>query len=359
MKKSSKKSIVIIAVIAACAVVGSLFGVKAYQAKQKAEAEKAAIEKEYAGYEKSYKSAEFQIENSIYENDTNAGDTNAQEKLRSDAKTTLTKYQSKIKSKKLTAKEKKSFEKLIKDTKKQYDLSASIVSENSNTILSLDTASLGEYYTDDLKSSDESLKKQYETDAKAGKYQSAYNALNQMNANYTAAANNKTAAEQKAAEEAAAAEAAKKEAEQKQAAATNTKNGSKNGGRNGSKSTVNNGSGNASAGTNNGGSTNGSASASNGSSTSASTNGGGKDWKNSPIDYNHYYKPEEVPDGYKIAPSFYGVPVKGASDSIYISEAEAQAMIAHHPSYKIVELNGHRVLADDGDAYRNGCFFIQ
>lgn len=349
MKANKKVIIPIIAAVCAASLVGGGLGVKTYQRNQEIKAEEAAENKEYASMKTAYKDAEQKIKYSIFEDSTNKGNTEAQEALRKKESDKLLSYKKKINDKTMSDQDKKAYKKLLKEVSKKYQDSASFLSEVSASILAEDTASLGEYYTDDLKTKDTSSKADFEKAQKAGDYQTAYNCLTAISNNFATATNNKAAAEQAAAEQKAAEEKAATES-----AAAETKKNAKNKGKNGGTTTAKNG------GTNNG--TNGSGTATNNDTANGSTNtSSGKDWKHSPIDYSHYYKKDEVPDGYHVAAvgPKTGVPLKRNDGGVTMQEA--QAIIAFHPEQKIIEYETglpdgttcHRVLAMNGDI-KNG-----
>lgn len=344
MKANKKVIIPVVAAVCAASLVGGGLGVKTYQRNQEIKAEAIAENKEYASMKTAYKDAEQKIKYSIFEDSTNKGNTEAQEALRKKESDKLLSYKKKISDKTMSDQDKKSYKKFLKEVSKKYQDSASFLSEVSTSILAENTASLGEYYTDDLKTKDTSSKADFEKAQKAGDYQTAYNCLTAISNNFATATNNKAAAEQKAAEEKAATESAAAETKKN---AKNTK------GKNGGTTTAKNG-------TKNG--TNGSGAAANNDTANGSTNtSSGKDWKHSPIDYSHYYKKDEVPDGYHVAvvgPKT-GVPLKRNDGGVTMQEA--QAIIAFHPEQKIIEYETdlpdgttcHRVLAMNGDI-KNG-----
>lgn len=342
--KNKKVIIPVVAAVCAASLVGGGLGVKTYQRNQEIKAEEAAENKEYASMKTAYKDAEKKIKYSIFEDSTNKGNTEAQEALRKKESDKLLSYKKKINDKTMSDQDKKAYKKLLKEVSKKYQDSASFLSEVSASILAEDTASLGEYYTDDLKTKDTSSKADFEKAQKAGDYQSAYNCLTAISNNFATATNNKAAAEQKAAEEKAATESA---------AAETKKNAKNKTGKNGGTTTAKNG------GRKNG--TNGSGAAANNDSANGSTNtSSGKDWKHSPIDYSHYYKKDEVPDGYHVAAvgSNAGVPIKREDDALTMQEA--QAIINFHPENKIIDyemdwdgIKCHKVLAMNGDI-KNG-----
>lgn len=349
MKANKKVIIPVVAAVCAASLVGGGLGVKTYQRNQEIKAEEAAENKEYASMKTAYKDAEQKIKYSIFEDSTNKGNTEAQEALRKKESDKLLSYKKKINDKTMSDQDKKAYKKLLKEVSKKYQDSASFLSEVSASILAEDTASLGEYYTDDLKTKDTSSKADFEKAQKAGDYQTAYNCLTAISNNFATATNNKAAAEQAAAEQKAAEEKAATES-----AAAETKKNAKNKGKNGGTTTAKNG------GTNNG--TNGSGTATNNDTANGSTNtSSGKDWKHSPIDYSHYYKKDEVPDGYHVAAvgPKTGVPLKRNDGGVTMQEA--QAIIAFHPEQKIIEYETglpdgttcHRVLAMNGDI-KNG-----
>ena len=347
MKANKKVIIPVVAAVCAASLVGGGLGVKTYQRNQEIKAEEAAENKEYASMKTAYKDAEQKIKYSIFEDSTNKGNTEAQEALRKKESDKLLSYKKKIDDKTMSDQDKKDYKKFLKEVSKKYQDSASFLSEVSAAILAEDTASLGEYYTDDLKTKDTSSKADFEKAQKAGDYQTAYNCLTAISNNFATATNNKSAAEQAAAEQKAAEEKAATES-----AAAETKKNAKSKGKNGGTTTAKNG------GRKNG--TNGSGAAANNDTASESA-GSGKDWKHSPIDYSHYYKKDEVPDGYHVAAvgPKTGVPLKRNDGGVTIQEA--QAIIAFHPEQKIIEYETglpdgttcHRVLAMNGDI-KNG-----
>ena len=313
--KNKKVIIPVVAAVCAASVVGGGLGVKTYQRNQEIKAEEAAENKEYASMKTAYKDAEKKIKYSIFEDSTNKGNTEAQEALRKKESDKLLSYKKKINDKTMSDQDKKAYKKLLKEVSKKYQDSASFLSEVSASILAEDTASLGEYYTDDLKTKDTSSKADFEKAQKAGDYQTAYNCLTAISNNFATATNNKAAAEQAAAEQKAAEEKAATES----AAAETKKNGKNAKGKNG--------------GTKNG--TNGSGAAANNDTASESASGG-KDWKHSPIDYSHYYKKDEVPDGYTLfAGANAGVPLKNPMGIITMQEA--QALMHFHPERQIID----------------------
>ena len=353
MKANKKVIIPVVAAVCAASIVGGGLGVKTYQRNQEIKAEAIAENKEYASMKTAYKDAEKKIKYSIFEDSTNKGNSEAQEALRKKESDKLLSYKKRIDDKTMFDQDKKDYKKFLKEVSKKYRDSASFLSEVSAPILSEDTTSLGEYYTDDLKTKDEKSKADFEKAQKAGDYQTAYNCITSISDNFATATNNKTAAEQKAAEEAAAAEAAKKAEEETAAkqgnpAGQTAKNVKNKTGKNGGTTTAKNG-------------TNNSGAAANNSTASAGTNtSSGKDWKHSPIDYSHYYKENEIPDGYTTIRVWEGVPVKNTRK---ITMQEAQAIMAFHPDAKIYTYDGteyeglkaydgttiHRVLAINGD----------
>jgi len=352
MKANKKVIIPIVAAVCAASLVGGGLGVKTYQRNQEIKAEEAAENKEYTSMKTAYKDAEQKIKYSIFEDSTNKGNSEAQEALRKKESDKLLSYKKKISDKTMSDQDKKAYKKLLKEVSKKYQDSASFLSEVSASILAEDTASLGEYYTDDLKTKDTSSKADFEKAQKAGDYQTAYNCLTAISNNFATATNNKAAAEQAAAEQAAAEQKATEEkAATESAAAETKKNGKNTKGKNGGTTTAKNG-------TKNG--TNGSGAAANNDTASESA-GSGKDWKHSPIDYSHYYKKDEVPDGYHVAAvgPKTGVPLKRNDGGVTMQEA--QAIIAFHPEQKIIEYETglpdgttcHRVLAMNGDI-KNG-----
>ena len=357
MKTNKKVIIPVVAAVCAASLVGGGLGVKTYQRNQEIKAEEAAENKEYTSMKTAYKDAEQKIKYSIFEDSTNKGNTEAQEALRKKESDKLLSYKKKINDKTMSDQDKKAYKKLLKEVSKKYQDSASFLSEVSASILAEDTASLGEYYTDDLKTKDTSSKADFEKAQKAGDYQTAYNCLTAISNNFATATNNKAAAEQAAAEQAAAEQAAaeQKAAEEKAAtesAAAETKKNVKSKGKNGGTTTAKNG------GRKNG--TNGSGAAANNDTASESA-GSGKDWKHSPIDYSHYYKKDEVPDGYHVVAvgSNAGVPIKNPMD--FLTMQEAQAIMNFHPGNKIIDYETtlpdgtacHKALAMNGDI-KNG-----
>ena len=352
MKANKKVIIPVVAAVCAASLVGGGLGVKTYQRNQEIKAEEAAENKEYASMKTAYKDAEQKIKYSIFEDSTNKGNTEAQEALRKKESDKLLSYKKKIDDKTMSDQDKKDYKKFLKEVSKKYQDSASFLSEVSAAILAEDTASLGEYYTDDLKTKDTSSKADFEKAQKAGDYQTAYNCLTAISNNFATATNNKSAAEQAAAEQAAAEQKAAEEKAATESAAAETKKNAKSKGKNGGTTTAKNG------GRKNG--TNGSGAAANNDTASESA-GSGKDWKHSPIDYSHYYKKDEVPDGYHVAAvgPKTGVPLKRNDGGVTIQEA--QAIIAFHPEQKIIEYETglpdgttcHRVLAMNGDI-KNG-----
>ena len=352
MKANKKVIIPVVAAVCAASLVGGGLGVKTYQRNQEIKAEEAAENKEYASMKTAYKDAEQKIKYSIFEDSTNKGNTEAQEALRKKESDKLLSYKKKIDDKTMSDQDKKDYKKFLKEVSKKYQDSASFLSEVSTSILAEDTASLGEYYTDDLKTKDTSSKADFEKAQKAGDYQTAYNCLTAISNNFATATNNKSAAEQAAAEQAAAEQKAAEEKAATESAAAETKKNAKSKGKNGGTTTAKNG------GRKNG--TNGSGAAANNDTASESA-GSGKDWKHSPIDYSHYYKKDEVPDGYHVAAvgPKTGVPLKRNDGGVTIQEA--QAIIAFKKKKKIIEYETglpdgttcHRVLAMNGDI-KNG-----
>ena len=348
MKANKKVIIPVVAAVCAASLVGGGLGVKTYQRNQEIKAEEAAENKEYASMKTAYKDAEQKIKYSIFEDSTNKGNTEAQEALRKKESDKLLSYKKKIDDKTMSDQDKKDYKKFLKEVSKKYQDSASFLSEVSASILAEDTASLGEYYTDDLKTKDTSSKADFEKAKKAGDYQTAYNCLTAISNNFATATNNKSAAEQAAVEQKAAEEKAATES----AAAETKKNGKNTKGKNGGTTTAKNG------GTKNG--TNGSGTAANNDTASESA-GSGKDWKHSPIDYSHYYKKDEVPDGYHVVAvgSNAGVPIKNPMD--FLTMQEAQAIMNFHPGNKIIDYETtlpdgtacHKALAMNGDI-KNG-----
>ena len=343
MKANKKVIIPVVAAVCAASLVGGGLGVKTYQRNQEIKAEEAAENKEYASMKTAYKDAEQKIKYSIFEDSTNKGNTEAQEALRKKESDKLLSYKKKISDKTMSDQDKKSYKKLLKEVSKKYQDSASFLSEVSASILAEDTASLGEYYTDDLKTKDTSSKADFEKAQKAGDYQTAYNCLTAISNNFATATNNKAAAEQSAAEQAAEEKAAT------ESAAAETKKNGKGKGKNGGTTTAKNG-------------TNGSGAAANNDSGNGSTNtSSGKDWKHSPIDYSHYYTKDEVPDGYHVITvgSNAGVPIKNPMD--FLTMQEAQAIMNFHPGNKIIDYETtlpdgtacHKALAMNGDI-KNG-----
>ena len=351
MKANKKVIIPVVAAVCAASLVGGGLGVKTYQRNQEIKAEEAAENKEYASMKTAYKDAEQKIKYSIFEDSTNKGNTEAQEALRKKESDKLLSYKKKIDDKTMSDQDKKDYKKFLKEVSKKYQDSASFLSEVSTSILAEDTASLGEYYTDDLKTKDTSSKADFEKAQKAGDYQTAYNCLTAISNNFATATNNKSAAEQAAAEQAATEQKAATES----AAAETKKNAKNTKGKNSGTTTAKNGG--TKNGTNNG--TNGSGAAANNDTASESA-GSGKDWKHSPIDYSHYYKKDEVPDGYHVyVGSLAGVPLKRTDGGITMQEA--QAIMNFHPGNKIIDhefslpdgTECHRVLAMNGDI-KNG-----
>lgn len=329
MKANKKVIIPIVAAVCAASLVGGGLGVKTYQRNQEIKAEEAAENKEYASMKTAYKDAEQKIKYSIFEDSTNKGNTETQEALRKKESDKLLSYKKKIDDKTMSDQDKKDYKKFLKEVSKKYQDSASFLSEVSASILAEDTASLGEYYTDDLKTKDTSSKADFEKAQKAGDYQTAYNCLTAISNNFATATNNKTAAEQAAAEQAAAEQkAAEEKAATESAAAETKKNGKNTKGKNGGTTTAKNG-------TKNG--TNGSGAAANNDTANGSTNtSSGKDWKHSPIDYSHYYTKDECPDGYHVAEGMNsGVPRKYDPYG-RITMQEAKALMAFHPERQIV-----------------------
>ncbi|MDD6148408.1 MAG: hypothetical protein PUB40_05775 [Lachnospiraceae bacterium] len=324
MKANKKVIIPVVAAVCAASLVGGGLGVKTYQRNQEIKAEEAAENKEYASMKTAYKDAEQKIKYSIFEDSTNKGNTEAQEALRKKESDKLLSYKKKISDKTMSDQDKKAYKKLLKEVSKKYQDSASFLSEVSASILAEDTASLGEYYTDDLKTKDTSSKADFEKAQKAGDYQTAYNCLTAISNNFATATNNKAAAEQAAAEQKAAEEKAATES-----AAAETKKNAKNKGKNGGTTTAKNGTKN---GTNNSG-----AAANNDTANGSTNTSSGKDWKHSPIDYSHYYKKDEVPDGYHVAAAGpnAGVPLK--NPRIGITMQEAQALMHFHPERQIID----------------------
>ena len=332
MKANKKVIIPVVAAVCAASLVGGGLGVKTYQRNQEIKAEEAAETKEYASMKTAYKDAEQKIKYSIFEDSTNKGNSEAQEALRKKESDKLLSYKKKINDKTMSDQDKKSYKKLLKEVSKKYQDSASFLSEVSASILAEDTASLGEYYTDDLKTKDTSSKADFEKAQKAGDYQTAYNCLTAISNNFATATNNKSAAEQAAAEQAVAEQKAAEEKAATESAAAETKKNAKNKtGKNGGTTTAKNGG--RKNGTNNG--TNGSGAAANNDTASESA-GSGKDWKHSPIDYSHYYKKDEVPDGYTLfAGANAGVPLKNPRGLITMQEA--QALMHFHPERQIID----------------------
>ena len=327
MKANKKVIIPVVAAVCAASLVGGGLGVKTYQRNQEIKAEEAAENKEYASMKTAYKDAEQKIKYSIFEDSTNKGNTEAQEALRKKESDKLLSYKKKINDKTMSDQDKKAYKKFLKEVSKKYQDSASFLSEVSAAILAEDTASLGEYYTDDLKTKDTSSKADFEKAQKAGDYQTAYNCLTAISNNFATATNNKSAAEQAAAEQAVAEQKAAEEKAATESAAAETKKNAKNKGKNGGTTTAKNG------GTKNG--TNGSGAAANNDTASESASGG-KDWKHSPIDYSHYYKKDEVPDGYHMfAGMNAGVPLKRSDGDITMQEA--QALMNFHPERQIID----------------------
>ena len=357
MKANKKVIIPVVAAVCAASLVGGGLGVKTYQRNQEIKAEEAAENKEYASMKTAYKDAEQKIKYSIFEDSTNKGNTEAQEALRKKESDKLLSYKKKIDDKTMSDQDKKDYKKFLKEVSKKYQDSASFLSEVSTSILAEDTASLGEYYTDDLKTKDTSSKADFEKAQKAGDYQTAYNCLTAISNNFATATNNKSAAEQAAAEQAAAEQKAAEEKAATESAAAETKKNAKSKGKNGGTTTAKNGG--RKNGTKNG--TNGSGAAANNDTANGSTNtSSGKDWKHSPIDYSHYYKKDEVPDGYHVyVGSLAGVPLKRTDGGITMQEA--QAIMNFHPGNKIIDhefslpdgTECHRVLAMNGDI-KNG-----
>ena len=333
MKANKKVIIPVVAAVCAASLVGGGLGVKTYQRNQEIKAEEAAENKEYASMKTAYKDAEQKIKYSIFEDSTNKGNTEAQEALRKKESDKLLSYKKKIDDKTMSDQDKKDYKKFLKEVSKKYQDSASFLSEVSTSILAEDTASLGEYYTDDLKTKDTSSKADFEKAQKAGDYQTAYNCLTAISNNFATATNNKSAAEQTAAEQAAAEQKAAEEKAATESAAAETKKNAKNTkGKNSGTTTAKNGG--TKNGTNNG--TNGSGAAANNDTASESA-GSGKDWKHSPIDYSHYYKKDEVPDGYHVvaAGPNAGVPLKNPRG--YITMQEAQAIMNFYPERQIID----------------------
>lgn len=329
MKANKKIIIPVVAAVCAASLVGGGLGVKTYQRNQEIKAEEAAENKEYASMKTAYKDAEQKIKYSIFEDSTNKGNTEAQEALRKKESDKLLSYKKKINDKTMSDQDKKDYKKLLKEVSKKYQDSASFLSEVSASILAEDTASLGEYYTDDLKTKDTSSKADFEKAQKAGDYQTAYNCLTAISNNFATATNNKSAAEQAAAEQAAAEQKAAEEKAATESAAAETKKNAKNKkGKKGGTTTAKNG------GTKNG--TNGSGAAAN-NDTGSESAGSGKDWKHSPIDYSHYYTKDECPDGYEMATAGpnAGVPLKNPRN--YITMQEAQALMHFHPERQIID----------------------
>lgn len=327
MKANKKVIIPVVAAVCAASLVGGGLGVKTYQRNQEIKAEEAAENKEYASMKTAYKDAEQKIKYSIFEDSTNKGNTEAQEALRKKESDKLLSYKKKINDKTMSDQDKKAYKKFLKEVSKKYQDSASFLSEVSAAILAEDTASLGEYYTDDLKTKDTSSKADFEKAQKAGDYQTAYNCLTAISNNFATATNNKSAAEQAAAEQAAAEQKAAEEKAATESAAAETKKNAKNKGKNGGTTTAKNGR------RKNG--TNGSGAAANNDTASESA-GSGKDWKHSPIDYSHYYKKDEVPDGYTLfAGANAGVPLKNPRGLITMQEA--QALMHFHPERQIID----------------------
>ena len=305
----TKKTVIgIVAGAAAIACVGTGVGVHTYQVHQKAVAEERAEEREYKGYAKQYKTAEEEAKNGIFFDESGAYHNETSNQTKSDYLNQLSAFHTKIQERTLSDADKKGFAKLVKEIQKKYDLAKTDLENVSRSTFEADTASLGTYYTDDMKTADAASKEAYEKAMKEGNYQAAMDALNQMNNNIITASTNKSDAEKKAAEEAAAKAAAEQQAAARKAqAGTDAKKSasSKQSASNGTSSKQSAGKG---TGSNRSSRQSASAGSSQRSTQSASTqqSGGqsssssGKDWKHSPIDYNHFYTPEECPDGYTV-----------------------------------------------------------
>lgn len=298
----TKKTVIgIVAGAAAIACVGTGVGVHTYQVHQKAVAEERAEEREYKGYAKQYKAAEEETKNGIFFDESGAYHNETSNQTKTDYLNQLSAFQTKIQERALSDTDKKSFAKLVKEIQKKYDLAKTDLENVSKSTFEADTASLGTYYTDDMKTADAASKEAYEKAMKEGNYQAAMDALNQMNNNIITASTNKSDAEKKAAEEAAAKAAAEQQAAAQKAQAGTDAKKSASSKQSASASTGSNRSSKQSS-----SKRSASASPSQKSTQSASTqqSGGqsssssGKDWKHSPIDYNHFYTPEECPDGY-------------------------------------------------------------
>jgi hypothetical protein len=347
----TKKTVIgIVAGAAAIACVGTGVGVHTYQVHQKAVAEERAEEQEYKGYAKQYKAAEEEIKKTAFFNDQNAFDEAITKTKQDELTKKLSAYKKAIDNRSMTSADKKAYKELLKTIKKQHEDSAEGLGEVASAVLESDTSSLGAYYTDDMKNADAASKEAYEKAEKNGDMVTAYKSLNSINANKTAAYNAKTEADQKAAAEAAAAAEAQKaqQAADAQKAQSNT-SASNNGSSKSSSSKSSKR--NSTSSSNSAQKQNGSAStaSNNGSSNSTATNNAssGKDWKHSPIDYNHKYTKSDIPDGWTT--NLEGFPMKIATSGKYagtacLTSAGAQAYVAKHPDWAITtEPNGQRV----------------
>lgn len=333
----TKKTVIgIVAGAAAIACVGTGVGVHTYQVHQKAVAEERAEEREYKGYAKQYKTAEEETKNGIFFDESGAYHNETSNQTKTDYLNQLSAFQTKIQKRTLSDADKKGFAKLVKEIQKKHDLAKTDLENVSKSTFEADTASLGTYYTDDMKTADAASKEAYEKAMKEGNYQAAMDALNQMNNNIITASTNKSDAEKKAAEEAAAKAAAEQQAAAQKAQVGTDAKKSASSKQSASASTGSNRSSKQSS-----SKRSASASPSQKSTQSASTqqSGGqsssssGKDWKHSPIDYNHFYTPEECPDGYHVNQGTMvdGFPYKGHG----LTREGANAFVQKWPSWKI------------------------
>lgn len=243
-----KKVLIGLVALVCVAALGTGIGIKVR--KDKAE-KKAAIEKEYKDYGKEYKTAEDQIQKTVFFDKDGNYSADTQEKSRKALSDKLTPFKSKIEKKNMTDGDKKSFKKTIEEIKKAHSDAGQSVMKLAQTALSRDTASLGEYYTDDIKTADEKAQKDYEKAINDGDYKKAYDSLNTINTNYQTASDNKTSAEQTAAQAEATAQAdnsntsdgkaADSKNDSKSASAKSTKKGQTGNSKTGSNNSASNG----------------------------------------------------------------------------------------------------------------------